>query len=112
MEMDAAAKEAEPPHMAGGVWLWLPDRGVCVRPWPCYAAAYREKNPLPDGMHDSYTTLLARERRKAAIRQLCLRFVVMGTQSRNLPKEFFSLHISPHGVRLERCGLLYRVRTG
>jgi hypothetical protein len=33
-------------------------------------------------------------------------------QSRNLLTEFFSLHISPHGVRLERCGLLYRVRTG
>ena len=36
---------------------------------------------------------------------------VLVTQSRNLPTEFFSLHISPHGVRLERCGLLYRVRT-
>jgi hypothetical protein len=34
------------------------------------------------------------------------------THSRNLPTEFFSLHISPHGVRLERRGLLYRVRTG
>ena len=34
------------------------------------------------------------------------------SRSRNLPIEFFSLHISPHGVRLERCGLLYRVRTG
>ena len=34
------------------------------------------------------------------------------TQSRNLPTEFFSLHISPHGVRLERCGLLYQARTG
>ena len=33
------------------------------------------------------------------------------THSRNLPTEFFSLHISPHGVCLERCGLLYRVRT-
>ena len=33
------------------------------------------------------------------------------TQSRNLSNEFFSLLISPHGVRLERCGLLYRVRT-
>ena len=28
------------------------------------------------------------------------------------PDRGFSLHISPHGVRLERCGLLYRVRTG
>ena len=34
------------------------------------------------------------------------------TQSRNLPTEFFSLHISPHGVRLERYGLIYRVCTG
>ena len=32
------------------------------------------------------------------------------TQSRNLPTEFFPLHISPHGVHLERCDLLYRVR--
>jgi hypothetical protein len=51
MEMTTAAKEAEPPQMAGGVWVWLPDRGVCVQPY--YAAKYREKNPLPDGMHDS-----------------------------------------------------------
>ena len=34
------------------------------------------------------------------------------TQSRNLPTEFFSLHISPHGDCLERRRLLYRVRTG
>ena len=46
--MEAAAKEAEPPHMAGGVWLWLPDRGVCVSPY--YAAKYREKNPLPESL--------------------------------------------------------------
>ena len=35
--------------------------------------------------------------------------VMRKTQSRNLPTKFFSLHISPHGVRLERCKLLYRV---
>ena len=45
MEMEAASKEAEPPHMKGGVWVWLPDRGVCVSPYD--AAKYREKNPLP-----------------------------------------------------------------
>ena len=48
MEMEAAAKEAEPSHMAGGVWVWLPDRGVCVSPY--YAAKYREKNPLPESL--------------------------------------------------------------
>ena len=46
--MEAAAKEAAPPHMAGGVWVWLPDRGVCVSPY--YAAKYREKNPLPESL--------------------------------------------------------------
>ena len=34
--------------MAGGVWVWLPDRGVCVSPY--YAAKYREKNPLPESL--------------------------------------------------------------
>ena len=48
MEMEAAAKEAEPPHMKGGVWVWLPDRGVCLSPY--YAAKYREKNPLPESL--------------------------------------------------------------
>jgi hypothetical protein len=46
--MEAVAKEAEPPHMEGGVWVWLPDRGVCVSPY--YAAKYREKNPLPESL--------------------------------------------------------------
>ena len=53
MEVEAAAKEAEPPHMAGGVWLWLRDRGVCVQPYHAANCKYREKNPLPDDMHDS-----------------------------------------------------------
>ena len=48
MEMEAASKEAEPPHMKGGVWVWLPDRGVCLSPY--YAAKYREKNPLPESL--------------------------------------------------------------
>ena len=60
MEMKAAAREAEPPQMAGGVWLWLPDRGVCVQPY--YAAKYCEKNPLPDGMHDSPRQGIKRDR--------------------------------------------------
>ena len=34
------------------------------------------------------------------------------TQSRNLPTEFFSLHIFQHDVVLKRCGLVYRVRMG
>ena len=51
MEMEAASKEAEPPHMEGGVWVWLPDRGVCVSPY--YAAKYREKNPLPESLQPS-----------------------------------------------------------
>ena len=33
------------------------------------------------------------------------------TQLRNLPTELVSLHISPHGVRLERCKLSSHVRT-
>ena len=48
MEMEAASKEAEPPHMKGGVWVWMPDRGVCLSPY--YAAKYREKNPLPESL--------------------------------------------------------------
>ena len=34
------------------------------------------------------------------------------TQSRNLPTEFFSLHIFQHDVVLKRCGLVYQVRMG
>ena len=48
MEMEAASKEAEPPHMKGGVWVWMPDRGVCLSAY--YAAKYREKNPLPESL--------------------------------------------------------------
>ena len=48
MEMEAAAKEAEAARVAGGVWVWLPDRRCLVDQH--VAAIYRAKNPLPESL--------------------------------------------------------------
>ena len=57
--MEAAAKETEPARMAGGVWVWLPDRQCCLR--PTYGRLSIQ-NPLPDGMHDSPRQGIKRDR--------------------------------------------------
>ena len=58
MEAEAKAKEAAAAHIPGGVWVWVPDRRCLVDQY--VAAAYREKNPLPESLQppcDSDTPL-------------------------------------------------------
>ena len=58
--MEAAAKETEPARMAGGVWLWLPDRQCCLR--PTYAAAHHEMKPLASSLQPSHCKGTKRDR--------------------------------------------------
>ena len=81
-----------------------------------HAAGHLRINPrqkLPHSEHSGRPSIAMCQSENTWFCTTCTaRCSMQKTQSRNLPTEFFSLHISPHGVRLERRGLLYRVRTG
>ena len=111
---------SRPPHGSNsracrrGCEILIPHDTLTQRSRKCPAAVHTKAKHKARGHHSRQSGTAHMDLAKlirAARGDLQQRRCWCVTQSRNLPTEFFSLHISPHGVRLERCGLFYRVLT-